>query len=622
MTDFIEMKLPDGSTFQTWEVAWTPTRTYHVAQRHPAASDDNEGSEAAPFRTIQRAAAVLLPGERVIVHAGVYREWVRPQRGGDGPARMIWYQAADGEPVTIKGSDEWRPQWTRSRYIRSTRFVSWEAALTGSMFAGANPFCLANGYMDRNWDYSTGYELRRGMLFLDGQPLRQVADPGHLEHLDGAPGAFWVEENGMAIHLRLAGERDPDGLVYEITTREQVLAPAERYLNYIRVSGFRMLHAANGVPIPWPQRGLLSATAGHHWIVEDCEIAHANTIGMDLGGQWWYYGQGECQGHHIVRRNYIHHFGVCGIAGWHNRANENLLVEDNLLTDNCTMQVPGHCENAAIKIHRTVNALIRRNVIVRTWYGAAIWLDGEIYNTRITQNVCLENHDCCWGQIFLEINEGPNLVDNNVLFETHRWDWGGGIDPARGFHSHDAEKVVIAQNLILGGEDEAIHVARGNPERTGRPFENDFRIWGNILGAYRELVFLPNDTSRSNHNLFAVYPAQLADAFVADGEHRLSLEAWRQAGQDADSVVAPLLVSIDKERLTLSVRAAHLERLPKYAPPGELLPGLVTGKDAFTLDLLSRDRRGVFGVGPIADLPLDGTEVSIDPRRLPGRTRA
>ena len=32
-----------------------------------------------------------------------------------------------------------------------------------------------------------------------------------------------------------------------------------------------------------PQKGLLSATAGHHWIVEDCEIAHANTLGMDIG---------------------------------------------------------------------------------------------------------------------------------------------------------------------------------------------------------------------------------------------------------------------------------------------------------------------------------------------------
>jgi hypothetical protein len=48
------------------------------------------------------------------------------------------------------------------------------------------------------------------------------------------------------------------------------------------------------------------------------------------------------------------------------------------------------------------------------------------------------------------------------------------------------------------------------------------------------------------------------------------------------------------------------------------LPGLVSGKEAFVLDLLSRDRKGVFAVGPIADLPLDGTEISIDPRqRLP-----
>lgn len=614
MKSFIEMKLPNGQTFTTWEQEFSPKKVYHVAQGNPRASDDNDGSEAAPFRTIEQAARTLVAGEQVIVHAGVYREWVHPARGGEAPDRMIWYKAADGEEVVLKGSDEWRPAWVGSRYIRSAEFASWQASLAGAMFEGANPFCLANGYMDKDWGYATDFELRRGMLFLDGRKLRQVSSLEQLKSLGSEAGAFWVEENGMTIHLRLAGDRDPNGLTFEITTREQVFAPSERYLNYIRVSGFRMLHAATGVPIPWPQRGLISAGAGHHWIIEDCEVGYANTIGIDLGGQWWYYGKGELQGCHIVRRNHVHHYGVCGIAGWHNTTNQSLLVEDNLLTDNCTMQVPGHCENAAIKIHRTFDSLIRRNVVLRTCYGSAIWLDGEIFNTRITQNLCLENHDCCWGQIFLEINEGPNMVDNNLLFETHRFNWGGGIDPARGFHSHDAEKVIIAQNLIFNGEDEGIHVAKGDPNRTGRPFENDFRIYGNIVGAYREMISIPNDTTRSNYNLFATYPAQLAYGFIADGDTRLPLEGWRERGFDVDSTVEPLLVQIDKERLTLSVRSAGLQRLPEHEPLGELLPGLVSGREAFVLDLLSRDRKGVFAVGPIADLPLDGTEISIDPR--------
>jgi hypothetical protein len=37
---------------------------------------------------------VLQPGERVVVAAGVYRERIKPARGGSGPAALISYEAA------------------------------------------------------------------------------------------------------------------------------------------------------------------------------------------------------------------------------------------------------------------------------------------------------------------------------------------------------------------------------------------------------------------------------------------------------------------------------------------------------------------------------------------------
>jgi len=41
----------------------------------------------------------------VLVHEGVYRERVKPARGGTGPDAMICYEAAPGERVVIKGSE-------------------------------------------------------------------------------------------------------------------------------------------------------------------------------------------------------------------------------------------------------------------------------------------------------------------------------------------------------------------------------------------------------------------------------------------------------------------------------------------------------------------------------------
>ena len=78
------------------------TSVLHVAM---TGSDSADGSADRPFRTINRAAAVARAGDTVIVHAGEYREWVRPRRGGLSDNRRITYKAAAGEHVVIKGSE-------------------------------------------------------------------------------------------------------------------------------------------------------------------------------------------------------------------------------------------------------------------------------------------------------------------------------------------------------------------------------------------------------------------------------------------------------------------------------------------------------------------------------------
>jgi|GEM_PF-2497029 len=83
--------------------------TYHVAK---TGSNDNPGSEAEPFLTIQKAADVLLPGETVIIHEGVYEESVRPKYNGTAD-HPITYKSGDGEKVVISGAnlitEAWEP---------------------------------------------------------------------------------------------------------------------------------------------------------------------------------------------------------------------------------------------------------------------------------------------------------------------------------------------------------------------------------------------------------------------------------------------------------------------------------------------------------------------------------
>lgn len=102
---------------------------FHVAI---TGSDAGPGTQAAPLRTIQRAAELAQPGDTVTVHAGVYRERVNPPRGGESDAKRIVYQAAAGEKVATTGS--WavraRQPWPSSRWASASDQASCRSVLS------------------------------------------------------------------------------------------------------------------------------------------------------------------------------------------------------------------------------------------------------------------------------------------------------------------------------------------------------------------------------------------------------------------------------------------------------------------------------------------------------------
>ncbi len=103
------MNRPTSPTLATLAAALllASLATAQAADFHVALSgkDANPGTPAAPLRTIQRAADLAQPGDVITVHEGVYRERISPPRGGESDAKRIVYQAAPGEKVEIKGSE-------------------------------------------------------------------------------------------------------------------------------------------------------------------------------------------------------------------------------------------------------------------------------------------------------------------------------------------------------------------------------------------------------------------------------------------------------------------------------------------------------------------------------------
>jgi hypothetical protein len=238
--------LPDGREFVSWERPLQFTKTYYVDNRNPRAADSNPGTKELPFLTINKAAEVLQPGERVVIMTGVYRERIAPRRGGTGPDEMISYEAAPGANVVVKGSRLVKSGWEPFTGFKlgelgpaGAKVKIYQRRLDDLDFQGYNPFGMVNIMQDRVYlrpkpEELRPHLLRRGMVFVDGQRLEQVELYGELSRKDGA---FWCEHNGLTIHLRLRGDADPARHEVELVIQEQVFAPVALGLNYIRIKG-------------------------------------------------------------------------------------------------------------------------------------------------------------------------------------------------------------------------------------------------------------------------------------------------------------------------------------------------------------------------------------------------
>ena len=79
-------------------------REFVVDNRHPAAADTNSGSVEAPLGTIQRAADVVQPGDRVVVKAGRYPESVILKTSGQ-PGAPIVFEGAANQGTVLDGAE-------------------------------------------------------------------------------------------------------------------------------------------------------------------------------------------------------------------------------------------------------------------------------------------------------------------------------------------------------------------------------------------------------------------------------------------------------------------------------------------------------------------------------------
>ena len=406
-------------------LAATHAADFHVA---PSGNDANPGTQAAPLRTIQRAADLAQPGDVITVHEGVYRERIKPPRGGESDQKRIVYQAAPGEKVEIKGSEVVK-NWVK------VQDDVWKVTLPNSFFGGFNPYSdLIHG----DWFNPKGRQHHTGAVYLNGDWLTEAAKLDDVLKPAGTTPLWFgqVDKDNTTIWAQFKGVNPNEQLV-EINVRRTVFYPDKPGMNYITVRGFTLRHAAT----PWApptaeQIGLIGTHWSKGWIIENNVISHSICSGIALGkyGDQWdntsaNTAEGyvktieralqngwnkETIGHHVVRNNTISHCEQAGIVG-----SLGAVVQHRHRQHH-----PRHPRPAAVHRRRDGGHQVprrhrRRRSAATTSTGPAGdsgwtgWRRARA--SRETSSTTTPAED-----LFVEVDHGPFLVDNNLFLSARQ----------------------------------------------------------------------------------------------------------------------------------------------------------------------------------------------------------
>ncbi len=411
-------------------------REYHVSVN---GTDLNDGSFSKPFRTISHAALFAQPGDEIIVHAGTYREWINPARGGESDSKRIVYKAAQGEKVEIKGS-EIVSGWQKEKD------GVWKVTIPNSFFGDYNPYqdSLWGDWFNRKGRiHHTGEVFLNGKSLYEKETLNKVLNPVAGKSIVDTVGSTftWYCESNTSITTIWADfhKFDPNKELVEISTRRTVFYPEKPGVNYITISGFHISQAATQWAAPTAEQiGMIATHWNKGWIIENNVLSDSKCSGITLGKE---RGTGhnvwsadkdnvnrdgnihyievlfrvlrngwskENIGSHIVRNNTIFNCEQTGICGSMGAAFS--IIENNHIYNIWTKRQFTGAEIAGIKFHAAIDTYIGKNRINNC--GRGLWLDWMTQGTRVSGNILYENNI---EDIFLEVNHGPFIVDNNIL---------------------------------------------------------------------------------------------------------------------------------------------------------------------------------------------------------------
>ncbi|MDD2970795.1 MAG: right-handed parallel beta-helix repeat-containing protein [Lachnospiraceae bacterium] len=425
---------------------------YHVAIN---GCDHGDGSKSNPFRTISKAAQTAETGDTVIVHEGTYREWVKPAYSGYSDINRITYEAAKGEKVIIKGSEQINTWQVYEGTV-------WCVTLDNSFFGDYNPYKEALGgdwfVYPEDGSVHAGDVYLNGKSFYEAKSIDEVKNPvkrssgynppwsNRMELLLDPESSIYqwyatVTDSQTTIYANFH-ESNPNEELVEINVRKCCFYPEQVGMNYITVRGFEMAQAAS----PWTpptadQPGLLGTHWSKGWIIEDNMIHDAKCSAISIGKEastghnlctrrqqkpgYQYQMEAvfraleigwskEKIGSHIIRNNTIYDCGQNGIVG-HMGCVFSKIYNNHIYNIAVKHEFFGY-EIGGIKLHAAIDVEITHNRIHNCTLGT--WLDWQAQDVRVGSNLYYNNDR----DFMIEVTHGPYLVENNIFASEYNFD--------------------------------------------------------------------------------------------------------------------------------------------------------------------------------------------------------
>ena len=234
-------------------------REFVVDQKNAKASDSNAGTLEKPLKTISAAALKVHAGDKVIIHAGQYRETVIINASGTAEVPIV-FAAAPGETVVIKGSDVIK-HWTRENG------EIWKAALPPVLYRSTDP--KSPSFWRTN---DVRLVFARDGVLLDAEHLRRVTKKDQLQ-----AGAFFCDVAKNQLFVWLPDSTDPNAKTMEVALRGAWL-----YVNgsNITIRNLQLRHSSTLGIVNWPACVLY----GNNDTLESCSITWSDFVGVSLGG--------------------------------------------------------------------------------------------------------------------------------------------------------------------------------------------------------------------------------------------------------------------------------------------------------------------------------------------------